>query len=93
MTRRKLHVRTGDTVEVLTGKDRGKEGKVLLVDPKRERALVEGVNLVKKAIRPSEDNPDGGMSEREAPLHASNLKVLAEAEPDAQSNAQSKEDS
>ena len=80
MTRRKLHVRTGDTVKVLAGKDRGKEGKVLQVYPKRERALVEGVNLVKKAMRPTEDNPEGGVVEREAPLHSSNLKVVAAAE-------------
>jgi len=81
MSRRKLHVRTGDTVQVLTGKDRGKEGKVLRVYAKQDRALVEGVNLVKKAIRPSEDNPEGGVTELEAPLHASNLKVLTAAEP------------
>jgi len=80
MTRLRLHVRTGDTVQVLTGKDRGKEGKVLQVYPKRERALVEGVNLVKKAMRPTEDNPEGGVVEREAPLHSSNLKVVAAAE-------------
>jgi len=80
MTRRKLQVRTGDTVKVLAGKDRGKEGKVLQVYPKRERALVEGVNLVKKAMRPTEDNPEGGVAEREAPLHASNLQVVAAAE-------------
>jgi len=89
MTRRKLHVRTGDTVKVLTGKDRGKEGKVLQVDPKRERALVEGVNLMKKATRPTEDNPEGGMVEREAPLHASNLEVVAAVEPKSQSTSHS----
>lgn len=81
MSRRKLHVRTGDTVLVLTGKDRGKEGKVLRVYPKQDRALVEGVNLVKKAIRADEQNPEGGVIEREASLHASNLKVLTAAEP------------
>jgi large subunit ribosomal protein L24 len=85
MTRRSLHVRTGDTVKVLAGKDRGKEGKVLQVYPKRERALVEGVNLVKKAVRPTEDNPEGGVSEQESPLHASNLKVISAAEPKSQS--------
>jgi len=79
MTQAKLHVRTGDKVLVLTGKDRGKEGKVLQVSRKTQRALVEGVNLVKKAMRPSEDNPEGGISEREVPLHVSNLKVLEAA--------------
>jgi large subunit ribosomal protein L24 len=79
MSRNKLHVRTGDKVLVLTGKDRGKEGKVLAVNRKYRRALVEGVNLMKKAMRPTEDNPEGGMSEREATLHVSNLKVVEAA--------------
>ena len=76
MSRIKLHVRTGDQVLVLAGKDRGKKGKVLQVYPKANRVLVEGVNLVKKAMRPTEDNPEGGISEREATLHASNVKVI-----------------
>jgi len=80
MTQAKLHVRTGDTVLVLSGKDRGKEGKVLRVYPKNERALVEGVNLIKKAVRPTEENPEGGVTELEAPLHASNLKVVQAAD-------------
>lgn len=80
MTQPKLHVHTGDTVLVLAGKDRGKEGEVLRVYPHKSRALVEGVNLIKKAIRPTEENPEGGVTELEAPLHASNLKVLASAD-------------
>ena len=76
MSKLKLHVRTGDQVLILAGKDRGKKGKVLQVYPKANRVLVEGVNLVKKAMRPTEDNPEGGISEREAPLHASNVKVI-----------------
>jgi len=83
MSRNKLHVRTGDKVQVLTGKDRGKEGKVLAVNRKARRALVEGVNLMKKAERPTEDNPEGGISERETPLHVSNLKVLDSAAKEA----------
>lgn len=83
MTRTKLHVRTGDKVKVLTGKDRGKEGKVLAVNRKHQRVLVEGVNLIKKAARPTEDNPEGGISEQEATLHASNLKVLESAAKEA----------
>lgn len=79
MSRRKLHVRTGDQVLVLAGKDRGKKGKVLQVYPQAERVLVEGVNFVKKNLRPSEENPEGGISEREAPLHASNVKVVESA--------------
>lgn len=79
MSRNKLHVRTGDKVQVLTGKDRGKEGRVLAVNRKHYRALVEGVNLIKKAARPTEDNPEGGISEVEATLHVSNLKVVEAA--------------
>ncbi len=76
MSRPKMHVRTGDQVLVLAGKDRGKKGKVLQVYPNKQRVLVEGVNMVKKAMRPTEDNPEGGISEREAALHASNVKVI-----------------
>lgn len=74
--RKTLHVRTGDTVEVLTGRSRGRKGKVLQVKPKTGLVLVEGLNLMKKAIRPTESNPDGGIVEREALLHASNVKVV-----------------
>lgn len=84
MTRAKLHVRTGDSVEVLTGKDRGKVGKVLAVNRKSLRALVEGVNLMKKAVRPTELNPEGGISELETPLHVSNLKVLESVRKEAE---------
>jgi large subunit ribosomal protein L24 len=79
MSRAKLNVRTGDKVKVLSGKDRGKEGKVLAVNRKHGRALVEGVNLMKKAVRPSETNPEGGISELESTLHVSNLKVVEAA--------------
>jgi large subunit ribosomal protein L24 len=79
MTQIKCHVRSGDKVLVLAGKDRGKEGKVLKVNLKQHRALVEGINLIKKAVRPSEDNPEGGVTEREATLHVSNLKVVEAA--------------
>lgn len=79
MSRRKLHVRTGDQVLVLAGKDRGKKGKVLQVLPKADRVLVEGVNIVKKTMRPSEDNPEGGITEKEAALHISNVKVIESA--------------
>lgn len=76
MTRIKLHVKRGDMVEVLTGDDRGRKGKVLEVYPAKSRALVEGINLHKKALRPTQDNPEGGISEREMPVHISNLKTV-----------------
>lgn len=79
MSRRKLHVRSGDHVLILAGKDRGKKGKVLQVNAKTDRVLVEGVNLIKKAMRPTEDNPEGGIVEKEAALHISNVKVLETA--------------
>lgn len=79
MSRRKLHVRTGDQVLILAGKDRGKKGKVMQVSAKTDRVLVEGVNLIKKAMRPTEDNPDGGIVEKEAALHISNVKVVESA--------------
>lgn len=84
MTQPKLHVRTGDTVLVLAGKNRGRKGKILRVYPKSDRALVEGINLVKKAVRPTETSPEGGISEREAPIHVSNLKVVESARKEAE---------
>ncbi|GAA4065049.1 50S ribosomal protein L24 [Amphibacillus indicireducens] len=68
-----MHVKKGDKVKVLTGKDKGKEGKILAVYPKRDRVLVEGVNIVKKHQKPSQDNPQGGILDQEAPIHVSNV--------------------
>ena len=72
----KCHVKKGDTVLVIAGDDKGKTGRVLQVDRKRGRAVVEGVNLVKKHIRKSEDHPQGGVIEVEAGIAVSNLKVI-----------------
>lgn len=79
MTQPKLHVHAGDKVLVLAGKDRGKQGKVISVNLKQQRALVEGINLIRKAVRPTEENPEGGITERETTLHTSNLKVVEAA--------------
>jgi len=73
----KLHVKRGDEVVVINGAHKGKRGKILEVFPKKQRAIVEGVNIVKKHVRKSEENPEGGIVEREAPLHVSKL-MLAE---------------
>jgi large subunit ribosomal protein L24 len=70
-----MHVRKGDTVVVLTGKDRGKRGKVLRVLPKENRVVVEGVNKQKKHQRPSPKVLQGGIITREGPIHASNVMV------------------
>lgn len=68
-----MHVKQGDKVKVLTGKDRGKEGEILQVFPKKERVLVEGVNMVKVHAQPSQENPQGGILNVEAPIHVSNV--------------------
>lgn len=79
MSKFKSHVHTGDKVKVIAGSDRNKEGKILAVNLKQQRALVEGINLMKKAVRPTEENPEGGVAETEAPIHLSNLKVVEAA--------------
>jgi large subunit ribosomal protein L24 len=71
-----MHFRKGDTVEVLGGKNRGKRGKVLDVRPDERRAIVEGINTVKKHMKPSRTSPQGGIVEREAPLPAAKLMVV-----------------
>ena len=72
----KLHIKKGDTVKVLTGNDRGKEGKVLSVVVKDSRAIVEGINMVSKHTRPDAKNPKGGIIKKEASVHISNLMVV-----------------
>jgi large subunit ribosomal protein L24 len=72
----KLHIKKGDTVFVNAGDSRGRQGKVLLVDTQKQRAIVEGVNIVKKAMKPNAKNPQGGIVEQEAAIHISNLQPL-----------------
>ena len=72
----KLHIRKDDNVIVLAGKDKGKKGKVLKFLVAEQRAIVEGVNMVKKSQKPSAKNPQGGIVEQEAPIHISNLSVI-----------------
>ena len=72
----KLHVKKGDTVLVLSGNDKGKQGKVMSVDPKSQRAIVEGVRMISKHTRPNAEHPQGGIIKREAPIHISNLMVV-----------------
>jgi len=72
----KLHIKKGDTVKILTGSDRGKTGTVLRVLPTERKAIVEGMKLVSKHMRPSQQNPDGGIIQQEAPIHISNLMVV-----------------
>ena len=72
----KLHIKKGDMVQVIAGDNKGKQGKVLKVEVDKQRAIVEGVNLVKKATKPNAQNPQGGIVEKEAPIHVSNMLVL-----------------
>ncbi|MFC4736727.1 50S ribosomal protein L24 [Bacillus daqingensis] len=71
-----MHVKKGDNVKVISGKDKGKEGKILEAYPKKDRVLVEGVNMVKKHAKPSQTNPQGGILNQEAPIHVSNVMVI-----------------
>ena len=72
----KLHIKKGDTVYVLSGEDKGKTGKVLKVLVEKQRAIVEGVNIVTKSSKPSAKNPQGGFVKVEAPIHISNLSLI-----------------
>jgi large subunit ribosomal protein L24 len=72
----KMHVKKGDKVQVISGKDKGKQGTVLQALPKLNRVIVEGVNVVKKHAKPSQDNPQGGILNLEAPIHVSNVMAI-----------------
>ena len=80
MNRIKFHVRKGDQVEVISGNFRGSSGKVLEVIKRKERVLVEGVRMIKRHLKKSQDNPQGKIAEREGPIHISNVKVLERGE-------------
>lgn len=72
----KLHIKKGDTVMVISGEDKGHSGRVLEVLVKEQRAIVEGLNMIKKHAKPSAKNPQGGIISKEAPIHISNLNVV-----------------
>jgi large subunit ribosomal protein L24 len=72
----KLKVKTGDTVKVIAGDHKGEEGKIVKVFIDKNRAIVEGVNMISKHTKPSADNPQGGIVKREASLHISNLMLM-----------------
>ena len=73
---KKLHVKKDDIVKVISGTSKGVEGKVLLVDRKKNRVIVEGANMVKKHVKPSAANPQGGIEEAEAGIHISNVMLV-----------------
>lgn len=72
----KFHIKTGDTVLVIAGNMKGKRGKVLKMLTDKQRAIVEGLNIVKKHVKPSAQNPQGGIIEKEAGIHISNLMLI-----------------
>lgn len=73
---KKLHIKKGDNVMVISGESKGRQGKVLVVDTKKETAIVEGLNLVSKHTRPNAENPQGGILKKEAPIRLSNLMLI-----------------
>ena len=78
----KLHIRKGDTVVVITGESKGQRGRILEVDRKKKRAIVEGVNMVSKHSKPNAQNPQGGIIKKEATIHISNLMLVDPASGD-----------
>ena len=79
MSLNKLHVKKGDTVVVLSGKDKGKQGKVIEALPKKDKVVVEGVNKVKRHTKPNQKAPQGGILTKEAPLHVSKVMLICPA--------------
>ena len=73
-----MKVKVGDKVKVLAGIDKGKEGRVLVTLKKKDRVVVEGINIVKKHLKPGRTNETGGILETENPIHVSNVKVVTE---------------
>lgn len=73
----KLNIRLGDTVKVISGESKGSEGKILHIDRAKNRVIVEAVNIVKKHVKPSAANPQGGIEEAEAGIHISNVMLVA----------------
>lgn len=70
-----IRIKKGDTVVVITGSDRGKQGRVLRIFPAKKRVVVEGVNMIKRHTRPGQKNRKGGILEKEAPIHISNVRI------------------
>lgn len=73
---KKLHIKKGDTVFVNAGEYKGQKGRVLEVNREKSRAIVEGINMIKKHTKPNAKSPDGGIIEKEAPIHISNLNLI-----------------
>lgn len=77
-TRHKMHVKKGDTVQVIAGKDKGKVGEILLVVPKKSQVVVKGVNMRTKHVKPRQEGESGQIVTQEAPIHSSNVMLYSE---------------
>ena len=86
-----MKVKVGDNVRVITGSNKGKEGKVLKVLRKENRVIIDGVNIVKKHVKPNRENESGGILETEAPIHISNIKVATKEAKKAEKKETKKE--
>ena len=73
---RKFKIKVGDYVKVIAGSNKGSEGKIVSIIKKREKVIIEGLNLVKKHIKPNSKNPQGGIEEKDSPIHISNVSLL-----------------
>jgi large subunit ribosomal protein L24 len=78
----KFHVKRGDTVQVISGNHRGSSGKILKVLSDKSQVIIEGVRLIKKHQRKTQDNPNGAIIQREGPIHISNVKIVERATPE-----------
>ena len=76
MSRLSFHVKKGEDVEVISGNHRGATGKILQVLPKKQQVLIEGVRIIKKTVRKSQDHPNGAVINREGPIHISNVRIV-----------------
>jgi len=90
MSKPRFHVKKGDNVQVITGNHKGSTGKILQVFPTKEQVLIEGVRMIKKHTRKSQDNPQGAIIEREGPIHVSNVKKVEEAEATSKASTKTK---
>ena len=87
---RKLKIKVGDYVKVIAGSNKGSEGKVVSIIKKRQKVIIEGLNLVKKHLKPNSKNPQGGIEEKESPIHISNVFLLNNDSDKKKSNKNTK---
>jgi len=90
LSRLSFHVKKGDTVSVISGNHKGATGKILAVLPKKQQVLVEGVRIIKKHMRKSQENQTGSIIEREGPIHVSNVKLVDPVETKKASKKETK---